>query len=557
MARSTWEGDTIVYQYGVPSNVVLPEVAMEQLALNLRLRRDLVAASRTHDEKRAAIWNAHTEVGEAQEAVDLCGEEIAEIAERARKERMIDQTTTPRKETAAELKAAKAKRTAAKAHLKEVRKAALEVVKPLLADLDKVQLLEEKRLRAKAVEDGLFWSTGNEILDDHRRATQMVIRHRKQGRAAERRMPRWDGPASLSTQVMGGEGKPRRSPELLASGTGPWRNVVQLSPWIDPAQWPKGRGRHRHGTLTLRVAGKDKPPVVLPVIIHRPLPADADITDVQLTRRFIADQQRLRVNITIRVPKPEPKTTGETVAVRIGWKAVEEGWIRVATLATPDGGLLSEPPTQIRSMVRNGDTVMEVCASPEWKKLLDRCDRIRGHRDKDLDEIKTKVIKVLEEEPELEKLLTEALHRERLEIQRWRSPRRMVRLFQVWPDEHPFKSELDEWRKRDRHLWWFEAHERDQTIARRRYLYRNVAAWICANAKRIVLSGIDIAELIQVPEAGTTTDTPQARGARANHQWTAPGDLRMALRNAAARRGIEVVETTYEPDDEEAGNGEQ
>jgi hypothetical protein len=552
-ARSTWTGQTIVFQYGCPPSAKLSDDALNQLKLALGLRRGLVALARQHDEQRQALWEAHPQVGDLTEQVNLMGEEIGTIAEQARKERMLDKSTIPRKETAAKLKEAKAKRSVLKVQLRATKRAAMDVVKPALEALDKRQRLLETKLRGEFVGQGLFWSTANVVLDDHRQAQMAVVRLRKAGRPAERRMPRWNAPATLSTQVMRGSGMPQRSPQLLASGEGPWRNVVQLTPWLPPGQWPKGRGPHRKGQLALRIAGKDSPPLILPVIIHRPIPEEADITDVQITRRMVADQQQLYVNITVRLPKPPPKETGETVAVRFGWKSLGKKWVRVATVATPHGPLPLPKHEQPRKLVRTVDTCNEVMASAEWARVLDRVSRIRGHRDKNLDEIKTAVCKVLEDDPVLMLRVTEALQREKLEVARWRSQGRMVRLWQVWPKDHQFWDTLNQWRKRDRHLWQFEAHERQQIIAHRRYLYRNIAAWICEHAKEVVLSGFNIAELAVAPAAGEAEDSHQDRAARANRQWAAPGDLRQAIKNAAARRGITIIEATTETgtDDDE------
>lgn len=541
MARSTWEGLTLVYKYSVARDARLSDTAFEQLDLALALRRDLVSIDREFDERRGRVWEMHPRVAEAQEAAALAGRELGDLSDRAAKERAEDRSTVIRKNTAAEIKAAKACYGEAKAHLKTVKAGALAILKPELEAMDRKHRDAEKNARMQLVEQGLFWATANAVLDDHRVARQAVLRARKQGKAAERRMPRWDAPATLSTQVMWGQGKPRRSPQLLASGEGPWRNVVRITPWMPEKTWPKGRGSHRKGMITLRIAGNGSEPLVLPIIMHRPLPDDADITDVQVTRRFVADQMQLSVAITVRLPKPPPKTEGVTVAVRIGWAGIGENYVRVATMALPDGPLPGDVPEQLRPMIRTVDTTTEVLAMAEWRRVLDRTERIRGHRDKNLDDIKTLVVKALEADPVLMIKVTEALQRERLEVNKWRAARRMVRLYQVWPEDHPLKEALNQWRKRDKHLWQFEAHERQQIIARRRYLYRNVAAWLCTFARQIVLSDVEIDKLAVRPAVGIA-DTPQAQQARANAHWAAPGDLRQAIRHAATRRGIQVIE---------------
>lgn len=551
MKRSSWEGDTIVYKYRCPRTAKLPDHALDQLQRGLNLRRDLVGADYRYDEMRNAIWLEHPAVGAAQELVDQAVAEFSEVKEQLLDERVIDRSTKARTSTHAAIVAARKKVTAARAELKQARTVAGPDVIARLDELETARRAAWKQLRKEAVEDGLFWATGNAILDDHVQAAKQVRKLRKDGRAAQRRMPRWNDAATLSTQVQRGEGNPARTGELLASGKGPYRNVVQLAPWFAPEDWPKGRGPHRRGELTLRIAGSGQPPLVLPVFIDRPIPPDADVTDVQVTRRFIADKQRLSVAVTLRVPTPPKKTEGEVVAVRIGWQGVGEGSVKVATVATPTGPLPGHAPENVKDLVLEHDSCTNIYASSGWRKILERTARIRGYRDELLDKIKVEVSASLDADKELAAEMAEALNRESLDVSRWRSPARMVRLTRAWPEDHPLKETLEAWRKRDAHLWQYEAHERDQIIARRRDSYRKLAAWICEHARKIVLSGVNIAEVTKVPAVGT--EDPHAdRNARANRQWAAPGDFRALLLNAAARRGIEVVMVTTEPGSEDA-----
>lgn len=545
MKRSSWDGDTIVYKYLVPRTAKLPAHALEQLDKGLALKRDLVSSERSFDELRQEIWTKHPDVGAAQEVLDQAIADFSAVKEQVNDERIQDQSTAPRAKTRAALVSARKVVTAARAEFKAAKVAAGPDVIDHLNELDAQRQAARKELRKVAVENGLFWATGNAILDDHIQACKQVIRLRKNGRAAQRRMPRYDDAATLSTQIQRGAGRPVRSPELIASGIGPYRNVFQLAPWISPENWPKGRGPHRRATLTLRIAGQDAEPLVLPVYVSRPIPAEADITDVQVTRRFIGGKQRLSVALTLHVPKPEPRTTGDVVAMRLGWKSIQPGLVRVATVALPTGPLTTPIPKGIEHLIKVQDGCHILHTNPFWLQHLEYYDQIRSERNQALDQIKAKTIAVLKDDPELEAKMAAELGREKLEVHRWRSPGRMARLVFAWPEDHPLKRQLEEWRRFDKRQWQIEAHGRDHVTAARRDAYRKMAAWICENSRQVVISGYNIAEMAQVPSVGNE-DTEAMRAARANRQWAAPGDLRAAVINAAQRRGVEIVAVTTE-----------
>lgn len=549
MKRSSWEGDTVVYKYRVPRTANLPAHALDQLDMALALRRDLVRSERDFDELRQEIWLKHPDVGAAQEAVDQAVANFAVIKEQTNDERVIDQSTAPRAKTHSALVAARKVVTAARAALKEARTVAGPDVVDHLEELDTNRKAARKQLRKDAVEAGLFWATGNAVLDSHELACKQVIRLRKNGKAAQRRMPRFDDAATLSTQIQRSAGNPPRSPELLASGVGPYRNVIQLTPWVAPADWPKGRGPHRRATLTLRIAGKDQPPLIVPIYVSRPIPDEADITDVQITRRFVGGKQRLSVALTLHIPKPEPRTIGDVVAVKFGWKSMGNGYIRVATVATATGPIETPVPENITGLVREVDSTQELYASPLWSERLEYYSTVRSNRDHVFDVIKAKVVEVLAADPELNEKMAAELQRERIDVARWRSPGRMARLTWAWPEDHPLKAHMEEWRRFDKKLWQVEAHGRDHVVAARRDSYRKLAAWICENARSVIISGFNIAEMAQVPETGTE-DTPAARNARSNRQWVAPGDLRAALVNAANRRGVEIMTVSTEVEEQ-------
>lgn len=506
---------------------------MSQMRLGHNLRNELVAVEYRYREMLAAVSLLHPDVAEAQARVDQCAARVEELAARMRVERQTDRSTLPRTSTKEDLAAARLERRDAKAALTAAKESTRDERQPMLAELSSARRDAVKAVRAEFVEHGLFWATANAVTQNHDTAAKQIAEAWKAGRPAQRRFRRWDGTGTLYTQVMWQAGKPRRSPELLSSGEGPWRNVFQLSPWMHPDEWPRGRGPHRHGTVKVRVeTGGD--PIELPVVLHRPIPAEGDITDVRLTRRRIGAQFRLSVAVTVRLPSPAPKTTGDAVAVRIGWASVGDGWVRVARISSATGSL-APVPAGIADLVRANGPVVDLHASAEWRALLDRDDSIRSVRDELLDELRPHIVDALADES-----VAQAVGVTAADVSRWRAARRFAAIARLWPSEHPLAAKLEAWRLRDLHLWEYEAHERDQVIARRRDAWRVAAAWICSTAAVIALHDLDVSELRRTAPLGEE-DTYEARQARRHVQAAAPGELRAAIEQAAQRRGIQVM----------------
>lgn len=492
----------VVYQYGCPHWVDLDEAAMRQLRLAHELRNALVEIERRHAGRVAEVWAAHPDVAAADVEV-------------ARLEAIPDVDTR-------ELRAARRARREAKA-------AAYPVMQPAMVAARKTRRAEIKGLYRTVVQrDGLFWATYNDVVSHHEAAVARIARDRKAGRPAELRFRRWDGTGTLTVQLQREDGKPRRSPELLASGGGPWRNVARLEPWIDPARWDGlSRGERRRAGRGVVVArcGRDAH-IVLPVQVHRPLPPDADVTQVQVSRRRVAGRYRVTVQVTARLPQPTTRELGPTVGVNIGWRSLGDRGLRVATVEST--APLPPPPRRLDGIVSVSGRHAEVVMPDGWRDVWARTDAVRSRRDLAVDVLRGQVIAAL---PVAGVDVTAG------DVARWRSPRRFARLAASWPAGHPLAGVLEAWRRHDRHLWEWEANERDQIVARRRDAWRCVAAWLCASAAVVAVESTDVAEL----SAARPGDDPQTVRARAQRQVAAPGELRESIVAAAVARGVRVA----------------
>jgi len=553
MKRASREaGQVVVYRYGCPSWADLPESGMVQLRLAHDLRNELVAVEYRYRELIDGIWSSQSAVSVAELALADATAAVERAAALMLAQRKIDRSTIPRAGAKQALAEARAARREAKLTVKVAKAIDKEAAGPLLADAKAARYAAITSTRAEYVVAGLFWATANDVVQNHDTAAKLVALAWKQGRPARRRTRPWKGTGTITTQVMWQAGKPARTPGVLASATSPWRNVFRIEPGRSRGEWPGqpssgGTVRDDHATVHLRIE-KGAEAICLPIVLHRPLPTDGDVAGVQITRRRIAGCYRLSIAITVRLPEPTPALGGVPVSVTFGWAAAGDGAVHVARLGAPFG-LGPPPPWLVKHLVAipASATDVDVFAPAIWRLLLARDDSIRGHRDDLLDGLREQVITALDEGvevrlwPDDEDLLRSPV------VARWRAPRRFVTLARAWPVEHPMAAMLEAWRLRDRHLWEYESHERDQVIARRRDAYRSVAAWICGQASEILLDYPPVAELRQVPDVNEE-DEYVARAGRRQVQFAAPGDLRAAIEVAARRRGVKVIDVRVPPE---------
>lgn len=575
---------TMAYRYGCPSWAELDTAAMAQLRLANDLWNALVAAERAHREEVAEIWSRHPGVAAAQEALAETAAAVEAIEAEMRAARQQDETTLPRKSDAARLKAAKAARTVARGAVKSAKGAVIEAgLEPGFAEI-KAACRACQSGRSKPPDSfykeftaaGLGWGTINDITARFRTAAARVTADHMSGKAAELRFRRFDGSGTLTVQVQREAGGPVPSPALLASGEGKWRNQVQFGPWEDPAEAGAPKGAARYGTLRLRVAADLH--VTLPVVVHRWLPAGAEVKLVRISRLRVAGQHRLSASVTFRVPAPEPAQGIGAVSVRLSWKSAGEGSLHAAHIGSSEP--LAALPADLAEIMRvsPGRLSADLYFPPEWRAPLERGRRIDGYRDLLLEYVREAATVALKADVSLGELLGTTA----AEVSRWRAQRKFVLLVRDWQGlladgqtrvplppvpvalladpEHPetvlacqpppgrrglhagrgaHEHDLECWRLRDAHLWEFRAHEIAQVLARRRDAYRKVAAWLCEGAARVVLHDLDLAELRRVP--GVAQEDPERdRHGRSHAQEVAPGELAEAVRQAAMARGISV-----------------
>ena len=98
---------------------------------------------------------------------------------------------------------------------------------------------------------------------------------------------------------------------------------------------------------------------------------------------------------------------------------------------------------------------------------------------------------------------------------------------------------LEEWLKRERHLWDYEANLQDQVGRHRREIYRIFAAEIAKKYDHVFMEDFDLRGVLRKkkPESGTGGSTPPDR----QRTIASVSTLRQAIENACRREGVEVA----------------
>jgi hypothetical protein len=182
----------------------------------------------------------------------------------------------------------------------------------------------------------------------------------------------------------------------------------------------------------------------------------------------------------------------------------------------------------------------EVCIPASWRQLHERTAKLQSGRDKDLERIKTTAAAHLKRHPQL----AEQLELKPSELERWRSPARLINLFKRLHEisgADELREQIRAWERRDRHLWQWESFEREQLIGRRRDAYRAIAALLAETWPHVVLESRFVAKVTFHPP-GEEGDRHQTERARAQATLAAPGELMQAISRATASRGGTVTE---------------
>lgn len=290
-----------------------------------------------------------------------------------------------------------------------------------------------------------------------------------------------------------------------------------------PLPQPKeggSRSRRPYALAHLRIGSVGRDPVwaVWPIVISRELPPGR-IKWVQAIAHKIGDRLEWQIMLTIDEATSVPlRESGAILAVNLGWRNLRDGGLRVAYAIGSDGH------------------EEEVRVPPEYTAGVAHVDSLRSIRDRLHETAKRALANWCEEHPAPGWLTAEIRY-----LPQWRTQRHLAMLVVSWRerrfdgDETMFMT-LDAWRKKDRHLRFWECDERAKLLRRRKDFYRCVAARWAERYARILITDMDLRDFAELPapEDGAATSGNAQRRSR---MLAAPSELRDAVKNACSTRG--------------------
>ena len=294
---------------------------------------------------------------------------------------------------------------------------------------------------------------------------------------------------------------------------------------------PDGREGRRAGTyrrLRIRIGSEGTAPIWAewPMIMHRPLPSDARIKGVTVSRRH-HDRRRWEWRVQIHVDLPAtPRKHGPICALNLGWCQRDDGGLRAGYVIGSDGH------------------EEEIVLSPSVIDRVEKAAKIRSQRDVDLNVMRDALVPWMRGAslPDWirQRCVLDREGRDAWHVGQWRSDDRFTRLAQVWRqrrwegDEIGY-SILESWRYRDEHLQRYERGLERSGRAHRRELYRRAAAVLARRYATLVIDDTDLRDMQRSPRPDE--DRQEIATVKRQQQITAPYELRLTMQSAFSREG--------------------
>lgn len=500
----------LVYRYGLLPPVAGGDRVGDQIHLAHRYQNQLVEIERSRREAVRAVLLGHADVEGKAAALQQLEEDLERhrAAIKARRVATRERKSPPEeRERSTQLRD---QLRAARADIKAA-KAALRTDPAIQAALQAVNDDHKARVRAARATCGVYWGTYLQIeqaMDQARRAVM------------DPRFRRWTGDGAVAVQLQGGL---------------PWSDAIEaedqrLRVMLAPQPVP-GRGGKPRPRVLLRVGSEGRAPVWAewPLVYHRPVPDGAVVKWAKVVRRLVAAKEHWSLHLTLEVPTPATAPGAGhpgVVAVDLGWRSTQEPGtptLRAGGWADDDG--LAE----------------DILLNASIPASLRKAEELRSIRDRHQNEIQAALIAWKDTHP-----LPAEEHQERwANLALWRSPGRFASLA-LWWREHRFDGDsdmyeaLEAWRKKDKHLWLWEANARRSALLRRREQYRVLAARLASRYGTLVIERLDLRALAEIPPPESARE-PGAPKARSQRHDTAPSELRTALELAFRSRGGLVV----------------
>jgi hypothetical protein len=361
----------------------------------------------------------------------------------------------------------------------------------------------------------LWFCNANAILDSFNRARVRAMKDN-----GELRFHAFTGEGRFTVQLIGGRS--------VADVTGYRCSQVRID--LTRTSIP-GRGGRPRERLAIAISMSDRQPRLLtfPLIYDRPLPAEAAVQDVTVTRKRVGTRFQYHAVFRLRLPArpfaihPRPE---RRCAINLGFRQRPNGTLRV--------GMLTDDRGAFRELTLPAGVL----------HILGRVEDLRAARDTHLDAIVRRLRTRWPDRPagasaELTEQMTALLHRPRIAARRlaalggyWRET-----LAEYWPES---LAELDRWRRADKRAYEREANERNQILSQRLEYYRQLARELTQEFGEIRIGKLDLKALVKLEKASGEENELHAT-ARRNRTRAALSELQDEIRKQAVKSGSTLI----------------
>lgn len=540
MKRKTSTTPTKIYSYGCLPPIVGAELMDQQIQRAHRYRNILTEIELRRRERVQKEMLAFGDVGTLTGKVEALAAQLTEVRVAIKAKRQAERKRLEAKPESERAKALLAELRGARAELK----AAKEVVRTDVRLRERLRAIEDQtraEIHAARSVCGTYWGT-------YLTAEAAAEASRKS--MTPPRFLQYDGSGRIAVEIMHGmpvaevfEGKDTR---------------LQIRPVpADTYQRPRHQRELASRTMVSIRAGSndDRSPkwVQLPVILDRPMPADAIIKWAWILRRRVGLRFDYRLQIvleseTFHAPAEAPGTG--MVALDFGWRSKPDGSIRVGYMVD-DHDHREEILVPALSMKGHRHRQKKTAVAREKIFVSDsqKVEDLQAIRDNHFDTAKLDLVQFLDAAP----IVPDWLKAQTRNLPQWRSQGRLARLLMDW-EKKRFQgdtliigrkvvgySPLSAWVKKDRHLYRWETDQRTRFANHRREEYRKFAARLARTYAVIVIGKFDLRNLAKTP-APEDNAASEDRDKRWTARVASPGELRAAVKAGAQKYGAKIVQ---------------
>jgi hypothetical protein len=511
----------IVRQYGLLAPLDWGDDCKEQLFLSNRLWNALVEIERTNQTEWNAVFEQNSEFSMLKTELDQLQADIEEAWEERRKNRakVRAKATDEDQASADAIKSMTARRAELWAQLKALRNK----LKPGFKDaLDAVELDRRAKVKKARQESGLYWCNYNAVIDSYNTARSRALKT-----GARLQFHAFDGTGRFVNQIQGG-----MSVDDLLNAKHSQVSIKSLPVDAFTAPFRGERRRKQRTFLTVTAyTGKDEAGkhfrrnLTFPMIMHRPIPDDARIKEVEVVAKRIAGKIEWSVTFTCTTDAEAPHHESQSACgLNFGWRQTANG-VRVCTLADSVGH---------KEHFHLPDTVI---------RRLQYCEQLQSELDEAANELRAQIAEWLavpcDSAPDE--------WREAAEIaKRSRSPGKLIKLALLWRDwdfRQDWREIAEEWRKADKRKRQEMENLRQKAINHRRDVYRNIGKRIADRYSMIGFGQLDLKKAAQLVIADAEENTLPAE-ARRIRQMSCVSELVEWIEKQAVKAGATIIQAT-------------